>query len=169
MKRSCAFVMCCILLFNFSACTINKISEEDTGEKETVAFPTSMHHDLITDAILIMKVHWATLYSSSRVETDRYFEIKNTRVITIKENDIEFLRDIAYIVEFEIYSDYFGSAPYYTDIGTHDTVVVYKNGTMEASSNLIQRFRAIYYNNDFSEFIESIDDYHGEYNCIETL
>ena len=100
---------------------------------------------------------------------DRYFEIKNTRVLTIKENDSEQFSNIAYIIEFEIYTDIMGTAPYYYDWNYNDTVVVYQDGTMEVKTNPLIVYRSTTYSNDFSPFIEKIDDYQQQYNCTKTL
>ena len=109
-------------------------------------------------------------YTDSKVETDGHFEIKNTRVVNIKENNTEEFKNIDYIVEFILYTDYYGSAPYYQIVGIDDTVVVHKDGTMEVQRmNLINNYRAMHYSNDFSDFIKSIDDYGDKYNCIEDL
>ena len=62
-----------------------------------------------------------------------------------------------------------GCAPYYENFGVNDNVVVYKNGTMDVASNLIRLYRSKTYQTDYSGFIEAIDDYHGQYNCVEKL
>jgi hypothetical protein len=126
-------------------------------------------NDIVSKAVSVLKNHWEDLYEDSKVETDGHFEIKNTRVVNIKENNTEEFKNIDYIVEFILYTDYFGSAPYYQNVGIDDTVVVHKDGTMEVQRNLINLYRSKYYSNDFSDFIKSIDDYGDKYNCIEDL
>ena len=111
----------------------------------------------------------AIWYKEDDIETDGYFEIKNTRVITIKENEIELFKDVDYIIEYELYTDYMGSAPYYENCGVKNNVVVYKNGTMDVTNSLIRMYRSKTYQTDYSGFIEAIDDYQGQYNCIEKL
>ncbi len=149
-KRGLTFLLVLTLAFCLSAC----------GASE---------NDRISTAVIKLKNHWEDVYNNSKVDTDGYFEIKNTRVINIKDNNTEEFKDIDYIVEFVLYTDYFGSAPYYQIAGIDDTVVVYKGGKMEIQSNLINRYRTRHYTSDFSEFIKSIDDYGNKYNCIENL
>lgn len=124
---------------------------------------------MITEAISELKDHWKDVYEKSGDTADGYFEIKNTRVVTIKNNDLEMFSDVQYIIEFELYTDYFGSAPYYEDAGVYDNVVVYKDGTMEVVSHLIVVYRSSTFEVDFSDFIQEIDDYNGYYNCVEKL
>ena len=150
MRKICSFLLVLCLFFTLSACGVN----ED---------------DMVIKATNVLKNHWEDLYDDSIVKTDGYFEIKNTRVINIKENNTEEFENIDYIVEFVLYTDYFGSAPYYQNVGIDDTVVVHKDGTMEVQRNLINLYRSKYYSNDFSNFIKSIDDYGDKYNCIEDL
>lgn len=157
MKKILAILLVLALTFSLAACS-----------------KKPKHDAMIKEAIGELKDHWKDLYDEdedSDLDPDRYFEIKNTRVITLKDNDIEEfdLKDIAYIVEFEIYTDYFGSAPYYVNPGMHNNIVVYKDGDMKVQSSVINKYRNITYNTDYSDFIESIDDCHGAYNCAEKL
>ncbi len=142
------------------------------GKQDEVPSTTeSKHHELVTEATEQLKSHWKEYCEDPDSNMDGYFEIKNVRVITIKDNEIEQfdLKDAAYIIEYELYTDYMGSAPYYENCGIDNNVVVYKNGTMEVSSNVIQMYRGQTYQTDFSDFMEAIDDCHDQYNCIENL
>lgn len=150
MKKLCSLLLVLCLTFSLSACGTDK-------------------NDIVSKAVSVLENHWEDLYEDSKVETDGHFEIKNTRVVNIKENNTEEFKNIDYIVEFILYTDYYGSAPYYQNVGIDDTVVVHKDGTMEVQKNLINLYRSKYYSNDFSDFIKSIDDYGDKYNCIEDL
>ena len=158
MKRVYGLLLAAVLLLLCVSCSANAEG------------PTEEHDAVITEAVEELKDCWEDLYKESKGKTDGYFEIKNTRVITVKENDIEIFDDVAYIVEFDLYTDYRGSAPYYEAVGIYDTVVVYKSGEMETvSSNLFRVYRSNTYQTDFSNIIQDIADYHGHYNCTEKL
>lgn len=43
--------------------------------------------------------------------------------------DAEFFKDIDCIVEFVLFSDYYGTAPYYLNTNIMDSVAIYKDGT----------------------------------------
>ncbi len=137
--------------------------------KRTEKEPTKEHHSVITKAISELKEYWKDDFAHSEIVTDGYFEIKNTRIITIKNNDIDLFDNVAYIIEFDLYTDYMGSAPYYENVGVNNNVIVYKNGTMDVSNSLIQAYTSKTYQTDYSNFIKAIDDYHGYYNCVEKL
>lgn len=163
MKQCIAIIAVMILVLGFTAC--GKQDAESAGANKEIL----KHHEIVTEATVQLMEYWKQFYKESDVETDGYFEIKNTRVITIKENEIALFKDVTYIIEYELYTDYMGSAPYYENCGANNNVVVYKNGTMDVASNLIRMYRNRTYQTDYSDFIETIDDYHGQYNCIEKL
>ena len=163
MKKCIAIIAVIILVLCFTAC--GKQDTESAGTNKEIP----KHHEIVTEATAQLMEYWKQSYKESDIEKDGYFEIKNTRVITIKENEIELFKDVAYIIEYELYTDYMGSAPYYENCGVNNNVVVYKNGTMDVVNNLILAYRNKTYQTDYSDFIEAIDDYHGQYNCTEKL
>ena len=163
MKKCTAIIAVIILVLCFTAC--GKQDTESAGTNKEIP----KHHEIVIEATAQLMEYWKQSYKESGVETDGYFEIKNTRVITIKENKIELFKDVAYIIEYELYTDYMGCAPYYENCGVNNNVVVYKNGTMDVVNNLIRLYRNTFFQTDYAGFIEAIDDYHGQYNCTEKL
>ena len=162
MKRLFAILTLVAVVLCLSACGKQE-KEPSATDKENLK-----HHEIVTKATEQLKKYWKQEYKDIDF-ADGYFEIKNIRVITIKENDIELFQDVAYIIEYELYTDYMGSAPYYENCDVYNNVVVYKNGTMDVASNLIWVYRNKTFQTDYSRFIETIDDYHGQYNCTEKL
>lgn len=108
--------------------------------------------------------------------TDKYLEITNTKVINIKRHvktDIapEYWKEIDYIVEFSFETNYYDTTPDYYSNNMNvwgNCVVVYKDGRMEVESNIIPKFinDGIF---DFSGIIDSIENFHGEYDQIIEL
>lgn len=120
----------------------------------------------VADAITAITEQWNNEYTENNIE-DKYLKIVNTRIINIKENNTEAFKDIDYIVEFVLFSNYFGAAPYYQNVGIYDSVVVYRDGSKEVPQrNRIDVYRAKSYSSDFSAFIKSIEDFNEEYNQI---
>ncbi len=153
MKKIYSLLLVICLVFSLSSC--------DNGDPQK---------ELVDDAIKELRSAWEDLYDDSIVETDGYFEIKNTRVIEIMKNDFEGFEDVDYIIEFVLYTDYMGSSPYYFSAGLWDSVVVYKNGDMEVtSSNQLLAFARKNYSYDYSNIIKAINDHGDKYNCIEYL
>ena len=163
MKKVFALLLVVVITVFCVACS-SKETPDKAGKE-----PTKTHDSVITKAIAELKDCWEDIYEESKVATDGHFEIKNTRIITLKSNDIELFDNVKYIIEFELYTDYFGSAPYYEDVGTYDTVVVYNSGKMDIKTNLIRAYRNTTYQTDYSDFIKSVDDYCEYYNCVEKL
>ena len=161
MKKCIAILVLAAVVLSVAACGSQNALPSD---------PNLQHNEIVKTATEQLKSTWKEYYADPKNDyTDGYFEIKNVRVITIKNNDIELLKDLAYIIEYELYTDYMGSAPYYENCGVNNNVVVYKNGTMKVASNFIRVYRGKTFQTDYSGFIESIDDYHGQYNCTEIL
>ena len=131
------------------------------------------HEEMIEEAIEELEDYWANVYDEQEdydMETDRYFKIVNTRVITLDKNDYELLEDIEYIVDFVVYTDYFGSGYYVTYTGPGTSVVVYRDGAMKATYDRIMRVCQNHYDYGIAEeVIKSIDDYGDAYNCEKTL
>ncbi len=124
---------------------------------------------MIEEAIVKLEEYWKSEYEKGNIE-DKYFEIKNTRVIKIKENDIEELKNVKYIIEFDIYSNWMNSTPYYENVKQGDNVVIYNDGTMEVRNGVFRIYRAKSYNIKFADtLIDSITDYHNDFNCIKNL
>jgi hypothetical protein len=152
MKRVIAIFLILLLLAGMSSC--GKPEKDET----------------VLQAIQALKAAWEQDYATSATHSDGYFEIKNTRVIYIKDNSVAHFEDVACIVEFELYTDYYGSAPYYVNVGRLDSVTVYKDGTMEVNPmNPILVYSRATYTTDFSDFIGAITDYGTQYNQTAKL
>ena len=160
--KKLALILAVVLLFSLTACA-------DAAQSGTQG--SGAEGKIISQAAEELKKEWEAIYDGdSMTDTDGHFEIKNTRVIIFRENDIKEFENVAYIVEFELYTDYFGAAPYYYSADICSSVVVYEDGTMEvARHNLIEAYSAKYYSYDYTAFIEAVNDYGSEYNCTETL
>jgi len=125
----------------------------------------------VLNAINVLEEHWDKVYEQNDIE-NKYLEIINTRIINIKSNinseevygKEDIFNNIDYIVEFELISNYYNTEPYFCNAYVNNWVVVYKDGTSEVSRNLFNIYRATTYSTDFSPIIESIEDFHGDYD-----
>lgn len=61
--------------------------------------------------------------------------IKNTRIIKIKDNNIPEFKDVDFVVQFLILSNYHTFAPYYEHTGLYENVIFYKDGTSKVSQS----------------------------------
>ncbi len=91
-------------------------------------------------------------------------EIKNTRIIWIKENNNEFFSDVECIVEFVIFSDYLGSAPYMQEVQQNNVVLLKNDGSYEIGDYIKYVFQTTYGWNHI-DCISEITDYGTAFNC----
>ena len=159
--------MSLVFIFCLTACDGG--ATNDSLQKNSVKNDSAQLY-LINSALDELISTWEDIYEEEASESDGYFEIKNTRVIKIKENDLEEFENVDYIIEFVLYTDYFGSAPYYSLATTADTVVVYDNGDMEVyPQNLLRLYSAKHFSYDYSDIVKSVEDYGDKYNCVRNL
>ena len=124
------------------------------------ACDNSTHNDIITNAITELENTWETNYQNANINTDKYFEIKSTRIISIKENDIDEFNNVNYVVEFVLFTNYFDTAPYYSCLGQWDCVIVYENGDMEVPrKNIFSNYSTMNFDYDYSNIIDEITEY----------
>lgn len=134
----------------------------------------------IAAAIENLKTCWREEYSSAG-KLPGYLEIKNTRVVVITdepkapEESVQpyadaYFADVDYIVEFMLYSDLMGMAPYYQAAGVWDCVVVYKDGSVQTPMNSpFDEYRARTYTFDVAGIIADVIDLGQEYNAAYRL
>ncbi len=163
MKKPFAVLMALLMIFFLSAC----------GEiKNTVSTPED---SIVNIAITALKQQWKELYSEDMydVTNDKRLEIIHTQVLTIDaDTDDEFSKivengeNISYIVEFELLTNWFNSAPYYTNNKIYDTVIIYKDATTKVTSNLSSIYSKKAFNYNFEDFLVKINDYGSSFNEV---
>ena len=166
MKKHLTIFVCLLVIASFVGC-----SNSQTEEQKKIA-----SDERVLDAIDVISEHWNNEYEEWKIK-DKYLEITNTRIVNIKD-DInseavygkdDVFKGIDYIVEFELISNYYETAPYYFNVWQDNFVIVYKDGTTKVSDNLLNIYRATTYSTDFSPIIESLEEFHDEYDQILKL
>ena len=163
MKRVLCLLLTCILCLGLVACT-------DAGKNDETS--VSSVDTTVEKAINLLKAKWIENYSEHQTKAeaaDKYLEIKNTRVITIKSNDDDNFKDISKIVDFMLLDNYYLSSPLYLFNGTDSNVIFYRDGRTEVCSNYFKTVFGKTYSSDFSDIIEAVDDLGGTYNAIYHL
>ena len=136
------------------------------------------HDDMIEEAIELLEECWADKYDEIEKDrdVDRHFEIKNTRVITLKKNEYEELQDVEYIVDFALYVGWYELDEYYVDARAYSNtiggaVAVYRDGDMEVVSNrlVLDVMTDLMAIEPPENPVKKIDDYGDAYNCDKTL
>ena len=96
MKKAIGMIISIIITMSLCACSwLQNLSYNAEVEKALGALETGW------------KAHYAEENSG-----DGYVQVKNTRVIKFNDNMAEPWEDAKYLVEFELYTDYFNAAPY---------------------------------------------------------
>jgi hypothetical protein len=139
-------------------------------------------NEMIEAAIETLTEYWrAEVYSFAPEDSAGYLEIKNVRVVKIsdapkagienaQEYADEIFGEIDCVVEFILYSDTLGIAPYYQNAGAWDCVVVREDGTMEVLvGNPFASYRSRTYSMDVSGIVENVMDFNQEYNAVMYL
>ena len=121
-------------------------------------------------AISALTLQWKELYKEDKAGNG-HLEIAHTRIVKIDpSSDKEFFskldkgKYIEYMVEFTLYSDYFGSAPYYHNANTCDTVIIYSDGTTSVGVNVLRLYSNQTYSYDYSKLVKDVKDYGTAFN-----
>ncbi len=114
-------------------------------------------------------------------DSDGYFEVAHTRVIYLftessDENKAKYLQQyftndngaaMEAFVECTLFTDYFSSAPYYSDVMLYHCVAFYEDGTEQVlSKSPVEIFRARSFETRYDGIIREIADLDGKYNEI---
>lgn len=157
MKRILCLILVCVFCLSLASCS--KSDDKNATSGSSVEFAVSK-----------LKDKWAEEYKKSGVE-DQYLEIKNTRVITVKENDSKYFADIDKIVEFMLLANYYDLKPaFYTEPYSYEDVIFYRDGHSEVyMTDYFGRVRGATYERDFTDVIESIEDLGDAHNAVYHL
>ncbi len=113
---------------------------EDTATE--VDETAKKYEPYVTTAKKAVITEWKKLLESNKIKNDGYIEIVSTRVIKLAKNKNDYFKNVDYVVEFILRSDYYGSAPYYFNVNMYDNVVFYKDGTCKVTSGFFRTYLA---------------------------
>lgn len=171
--------ICCTVLLLFLCCATVQAETGDPGflGAETTAGKT--YQSIVEPALEALKAHWKADYLRGKETAGHsgYLEIKNTRIIWIRDDiaasgdqrAAEVFGDIDCFIEFMLLSDYYGSEPHYSNAGLYDCVIVQRDGTMTVSHDPLNHYRSRSYNPDFSGIILREADLGAQYNAAYRL
>jgi len=162
-KKIFLIILSLVLTLVFTSCSnIKQEDEVNIGSDER-----------IINAIETIKECWEKDYSKNEIE-DRFLKIIDTKIININKdidsekihNKDDLFKEVDYIVEFELISNYFDTSPYYSNAMSNNCVVVYRDGSAKVQRNPLLLYRTTTYSNDFSPIIESIEEMDAQYNHV---
>ncbi len=151
----------------FEAELSNGVESENVEETATEADETAKKYEpYVTTAKKAVIAEWKKLLKRSKTKNDGYIEIVSTRVIKLAKNKNDYFKNVDYVVEFILRSDYYGSAPYYFNVNMYDNVVFYKDGTCKVTSGFFRTYLAEPKTKvaDFDKVIEEIAELGDAFN-----
>ncbi len=149
MKKLLIIITICALMLGATSCATLNFKDNDK----------------IKTAISCLEETWAE-NNDKMNGTISEARIIHTRIMWISENDNEHLSNIECIVEFEIYSDYYGcNNGYVQNVGVDDVVVFYTDGTYETESRSpFDTIIAYTFSLSATDLIEKTNDYGTRFN-----
>ena len=135
--------------------------------------------EMCTKAIDMLKNVWKNDVLTD--DSDGYFEVAHTRVIYLftessDEKTAKYLQQyfsnedgeaMTAFVECTLFTDYFSSAPYYSDVMLYHCVAFYEDGTEQVlSKSPVEIFRTRSFETKYDGIIREIADLDGKYNEV---
>lgn len=154
MKRVLTVLVCMACVFGLCACSAEKKDKR------------------VEDAIELLCDYYEDYYDEQDID-DKYLKITNTRVVTLEdefsgelaEKAEEMLGEVSYIVEFQLYTNYYNSSSYYFEYGPCVSVVVYDDGSSEAvTKNLLNQLGTTAYCFDMTGIVKKVEDFDSKYD-----
>ena len=172
MKKKIAIIVFVVLVVSMF-CLL--VSCKNNSSTTTTA--TEEEKQMIEKSFDTLKTGWAkTLAERAEKNNDENLrgnytiDIKNTRLIKIKENTIEHFQNVAYIVEFLPYINYFDPNDIYTVYtGINDNVVIFKDGHQELGRRYINMYMESRYYFKTDEYVEEVKDFGSAFNRQITI
>ncbi len=136
-----------------------------TGTGTTAGAASGTNAGTEADARLKEYVTDDVMEALDNIWGDVEYDIKNTQVVTIKDNDTDVFRDADYVVQFMILSDYYETGVLELEVGINNAVMVYKDGTVTAMPRdpFILHIQQTY-NTDLSGIVDEVIDASTAYN-----
>lgn len=176
------FLLCCLIFCCIFLCACNSLKNpfekqdlsqilqnKPSASVENSSSQKTWEERYVEKAIDLVKEYWKSYYDKENSST-YYLEIKNTRLIVLEETSEEYFLNINYVVEFVLFSDFYQTAPYYSNIERYNNVVFYQDGTSSiVARNPFNEYTMFTYRSNYNDFIKEIVDFKSDYNQVLDL
>ena len=184
MKRTINLLICLLMVVLILLSGVISISAEESAEQPRIVFGEYPEGEsdpaflsaLVQKAQEVLADYYKGYYwDDDNPDTENTLDIRNTRVICVKEDldevqeeyissaQEEVFGDVRYVVEFLEYMDMPGST---ISLPGTDSVVVYDDGTMRYIYSIFRTYASRVFSYDFSTIIDQVIDLHEEYNQV---
>lgn len=152
------------IIMVFASINLFACSTANSGNKE--------YDEIMNNVVSVLKEGWENVYTQHPIDNrENKIKIVNSRIIEVNDtHEISEFQNIKSIIEFVVHSDYYGTqGKYYINVGIYDTVLVYKDGTMEfQTQSIIKQYINFYADTSFP-FISKVVELGSAYNQTITL
>ena len=169
MKKVLSVIIIFATLFSLTSCkkTYHDVNGNELSEKNV---------QNVLKAISLVNQKWEETYkdydkdnfyeSERDAKPDGTVDIFHTRIINIKENSEELFKNVESVVEFDIFSDFYASAPYYVNMYHNNCVVFYRDGSSEVRNIFREYINKDTESRYFTQypFVETVIDLGSEFN-----
>ena len=155
----------CILLLSITG--IGTFAE--TAEA-AIADPSKLSENEIVElAVEQLKCSWTDTFKRRDLSEKGYLQILHTQICYIDPDYVpvkhNYLQDVYCMVEFTLLTDFYGLAPYYTDLAGGNAVLFMRDGTIKVDTSPFLKTQQRYSLEDFQNAIVSVTQT-DEYNTI---
>lgn len=169
MKRFLSLFLVLLLSCSFlAACQQNDPSSDDMENEINIS---QTEREKIEKAIDLLVDEWEVIAVEDECNNG-YLEIKNTRIVKPDSNDLANtlgVNNIEYIVEFVIFTDFYGAAPYYYETQHQNNVIFYSDGTGAVATNAVQMYSSLTYDYALDKCSFSVLDCNSTFNQVFDL
>ena len=133
--------------------------------------PTDAEKKAVEKSFEIFRAGWTDWLNERVSDAGEYvIDVKNVRIVKLKENDKDRLKDVDFIVEFLFYMNYYQPGDAYSQsVNMNDSIAFYKDGTAKLENRLIYAYQMMSYDVDTSGYIEEVRDFGAAFNRKLTI
>lgn len=137
------------------------LGSEFNTEDITVKEPGEGEDKYVKQAKEALKTEWTKLYKDKKDCDDYTLNIVNTQLLKFHSSSSyadfkKYFKNVSVIVEFEINTNYYDTAPYYMYTNVTNNVIIYKDGKTKVVNRYINNIADKTYSYDFNGAFETI-------------
>lgn len=164
-----AFILVCCMITILSILTA--CHQANPQEQNDLIEISQSDKTLIEDAIKLLEDEWEVIAVEDECNNG-YLEIKNTRILHTDSSEIAKalgVDGVESIVEFIIFTDYYGASPYYYETQYMNNVVFFSDGSSSVITNAVQMYSSRTYDAALKNCSFTVIDCGSTFNQIFDL
>lgn len=162
-------ILCIILILSMGIGAFSESAETAVTDPSELS-----ENEFVELAVEQLKAKWIDTFKRRDFSENGYLQILHTQICYINPDYVpvrhNYLQDVYCMVEFTLLTDFFGLAPYYTDLAGGNAVLFMRDGTIKVDSSPFLTAQQRFSLKDFRNAIVSVtqtDEYNGIYYLLE--